>query len=159
MQFHFSTNTNSRLTIFRLTIIQATASGCCDFLAQCILVRINLNHFTKYHPFYSFKFLKIYRCWIVWGKNIPVVILPSLLAITYLGTVNLLSSLDKLIQCIASSYLDRDRCLSISFTSSTPILWYMGVLGASNKSHRVHGREYPGDGLDRIQDLQGVLGS
>ena len=28
---------------------------------------------------------KIYRCWIIWNKNICVAILPSILAITYLG--------------------------------------------------------------------------
>jgi hypothetical protein len=67
---------------FTTTIIQATASGCCDFLAQCILVRIN---YCTYHLFYSPKSLKIYRCWIVWGQNIYVVIFPSILAIGYLG--------------------------------------------------------------------------
>jgi hypothetical protein len=67
---------------FTLLIIQNTASGCCDFLAQCILVRI--NH-CPYHPLYSPKSSKIYRCWIVWGQNIRVVIVPSIMAITYLG--------------------------------------------------------------------------
>jgi hypothetical protein len=33
------------------------------------------------HP----KISKIYRCWIVWGQNIRVVIIPSFLAIVYLG--------------------------------------------------------------------------
>ena len=146
VQFHLSTtSSDSRLT---LTIIQATASGFCDFLAQCILVRIN------HYPFYSLapKYLKIYRCWIIWGGNIRVVILPSILAITYLGQSIYYLHFNKLIQFIASSYLDRDRSLSISFTSSTPILWCMGVLSASNKFRRVHGREYPSDGLDRVQD-------
>ena len=89
LQFHSSTSSlqlpiDSRQTIIpsRLTIIQATASGCCDFLAQSILVRI--NHCT-YHGFYSPKSSKIYRCWIVWRRNICVVILPLILAIAYLG--------------------------------------------------------------------------
>ena len=73
---------DSQFMLFRLSIIQSTASGCCDFLAQCILVRI--NHCT-YHPFYSSKSSKIYRCWIVWGQNIYVVIFPSFLAIVYMG--------------------------------------------------------------------------
>ena len=68
---------------FHISIVQGTVSGCCDFLAQSILVRI-LNHFT-YHPFYSPKSSKIYRCWIVWGQIISVVIVPSFLAIAYLG--------------------------------------------------------------------------
>ncbi|KAF8816038.1 hypothetical protein BYT27DRAFT_7154988 [Phlegmacium glaucopus] len=45
--------------------IQGTLAGCCDFIAQSIL---------------------IYRCWIVWGCNIRVVILPSILAFVYLVT-------------------------------------------------------------------------
>ena len=35
---------------FPIENVQNTAAGCCDFLAQGILVRI--NHCT-YHPFYS----------------------------------------------------------------------------------------------------------
>ena len=31
-------------------------------------------------------FKKIYRCWIVWGQNIYVVIIPSLMALAYFGT-------------------------------------------------------------------------
>ena len=62
--------------------IQTIVNNCCDFLTQCILVRI--NHCT-YHPFYSPKSSKIYRCWIVWSQNIRVVAIPSFLAIAYLG--------------------------------------------------------------------------
>jgi len=51
--------------IFRFIIVQETASGCCNFIAQCII---------------------ICRCWIVWGQNIRVVIIPSFLAIAYLAT-------------------------------------------------------------------------
>ena len=69
--------------LFHLSIVQTVASGVCDFIAQCIIVRI-INHCT-YHPFYSLKSSKIYRCWIVWGQNIRVVIIPSFLAIVYLG--------------------------------------------------------------------------
>ncbi|KAF8800726.1 hypothetical protein BYT27DRAFT_7116760, partial [Phlegmacium glaucopus] len=43
----------------------STVFGCCDFIAQSVL---------------------IYRCWIVWGCNIRVVIIPSILAFTFLGT-------------------------------------------------------------------------
>ncbi|KAF8811341.1 hypothetical protein BYT27DRAFT_7240456 [Phlegmacium glaucopus] len=51
-------------TVFHyLGFMQNTVSGCCDFIAQFIL---------------------IYRCWIVWGYNIRAVILPSILAFTYL---------------------------------------------------------------------------
>ena len=65
-----------------ISYVQSIASGCCDFIAQCIIVCINR---CSYHPFYSPKSAKIYRCWIVWGHNIHVVIIPSFLAITYLG--------------------------------------------------------------------------
>ena len=37
------------LMLFRISIFQATVTGCCDFLAQCILVRI--NH-CIFHPFF-----------------------------------------------------------------------------------------------------------
>ena len=73
---------DSQSLLYRETIVQATLFGCCDFIAQFILVRI--NNYT-YHLFYSPKSSKIYRCWIVWGKNNWVAIIPSLLAITYIG--------------------------------------------------------------------------
>ena len=31
---------------------------------------------------------KIYRCWIVWGQDIRIVILPAFLAIAYIGQFN-----------------------------------------------------------------------
>jgi hypothetical protein len=80
--------------IFRLVIVQTAASGCCDFIAQCIMVRI--NNCTSNHPFSSpTKYLKIYRCWIVWDQNIRIVIIPSFLAIAYIGQPLNLSSSDK----------------------------------------------------------------
>jgi hypothetical protein len=88
VQVHLNTTLSlidAESSLFHLTIIQTTASGCCDFLAQCILVRINHCQCIYYHPFYSPKSSKIYRCWIVWGQTIRVVVVPSILAITYLG--------------------------------------------------------------------------
>ena len=67
---------------YLVSFFQCTVNGCCDFIAQCTLVHI--IHCT-YHLFYSSKYSKIYRCWIVWGKNTQVVIIPSFLAITYIG--------------------------------------------------------------------------
>jgi hypothetical protein len=72
----------SQSTIRYSGIVQAIANGSCDFIAQCILVRI--NHFT-YHPFYSPKSSKIFRCWIVWGQDIRVIIIPSFLATAYIS--------------------------------------------------------------------------
>ena len=96
--------------IFHLGIVQTLASGCCDFIAQCIMVRIVINSSCTYlnHPFYSLKSSKIYRCWIVWDQNIRVVIIPSLLAIAYIGQsiyLHLISSF----HYISSSYLVRVR--------------------------------------------------
>jgi hypothetical protein len=72
----------SQSMLFRITIVQEVANGSCDFIAQCILVRINHR---AYHSFYSPKSSKIFRCWIVWGKDIRVVIIPSFLAISFIG--------------------------------------------------------------------------
>ena len=68
----------------RILVVQATVGACCDFTAQCIIVRINHSS-SIYHLFYSPKSSKVYRCWIMWGKNVRVVIIPSFLAITLLG--------------------------------------------------------------------------
>ena len=68
--------------LYRVSVVQTTANGLCDFIGQCILVRIN---YYTYHPFYTPKYSKIFRCWILWGKNMCVVIIPSFLAIGYLG--------------------------------------------------------------------------
>ena len=88
MQIHISAlpvqlQIDSQSILFRLSIVQGTVNGCCDFIAQCTLVRI--NHCTYHHLSYLPKSSKIYRCWIVWGKNIWVVLVPSFLAIIYIG--------------------------------------------------------------------------
>ena len=38
-----------------------------------------------YHSLYKSISSKIYRCWIVWGRNISVVIIPTILTLAYLG--------------------------------------------------------------------------
>ena len=44
------TLSGSRQLIYRVVIVQTVASGCCDFIAQCIMVSI--NHCTNMnHPF------------------------------------------------------------------------------------------------------------
>ena len=110
-----------------------------------------------YHPFHSPKSLKIYRCWIVWGQNIRIVIIPSFLAIAYLG-----QSIDLHLICrfqfIASSYLASAKWRNGNCTRPNSYFW-LGGHGVSNKSRFVHDREYLGDGLDRVQDPQGILGS
>jgi len=51
--------------VYAINTTQFTLFACCDFIAQSIL---------------------IYRCWIVWGQNIRVVIVPSILAFAFLAT-------------------------------------------------------------------------
>jgi hypothetical protein len=82
--------THSPSMINRIVIVQTVVSGSCDVIAQCILVRINHR---AYHPFHSPKSSKIFRCWIVWGNDIRVVVIPSFLAITYIGQYIYLHSL------------------------------------------------------------------
>ena len=122
------------LGINSLQIIQTAESGCCDFLAQCILVRI--NHCT-YHLFYSPKYSKIYRCWIVWGQNIRVIIIPSFLAVAYLGR-SIYLCLIRRFQFMPSSYL-----------CSTNFEDYLAPVDY-NKFRHDHDREWPDDGLDSI---------
>ena len=146
---------NSQPMLFRNLIFQATTNGCCDFLAQCILVRI--NHCTTYHPIYSPKSSKIYRCWIVWGKNIRVVIFPSFLAVVYLGQSSYLHLIGRF-QFISSSYL-AGATWRIDICRRPIWVCWLGGHGGYDESRHVHGRECPGDGLDRFQDPQGVFGS
>ena len=75
--------------IYGVDVTEATLFGCCDFIAQCILVRTANNT-----PFISFIYAsKIHRCWIVYGQDIRVVIIPSILAFAYLGPSFYLDSL------------------------------------------------------------------
>ena len=82
LQIHVDLQLQPESMLIRLSTVQAIVIGFCEFIARCTLVHI--NHYT-YHPFYSLKSSKIYRCWIVWGKNIGVMIVPSFLAITLIS--------------------------------------------------------------------------
>ena len=55
--------------IFRFQIVQAVASGCCNFLAQCILVRI--NHCT-YHPIIYFIHVNLRRFTVVGSCGVKI---------------------------------------------------------------------------------------
>ena len=77
-------STQSLQILNGISIAHLVVGACCDFISQCIIVRIN-HSCCIYHLFYSPKSSKIYRCWIVWGQNIRIVIIPSFLAITLLG--------------------------------------------------------------------------
>ena len=144
---------DSQSLLFRIAIVEPTVFGCCDFIAQFILVRI--NNYT-YHLFYSPKSSKIYRCWIVWGKNIWVAIVPLFLAITYIGQWIYLH-LISWFEFIASSYLASGKRRNNSCKWRLFNL-YLGEHTVSNGFGRIHGGECPSDGLDRVQDPQGVLG-
>ena len=120
----------------------------------------------KHCPFYSAKSPKIYRCWIVWRNNIYVVIIPSFLAITYIGQPIYLHFVNRFQFIPSTSYLGSFRRLRRNTDSLLWSLWhkFYTCLGRreqddSNGFGRHHDREYPGDGLNRIQDPQGVLES
>ena len=74
--------------LYHLEIIEITLFGFCDVIAQSILVR-QLAMAIIIHLIVQ----KIYRCWIVWGYNIRVVIIPAFLAFAFLGTLIILHSL------------------------------------------------------------------
>ena len=142
-------NIQSDFMLRLLLLIQITLSGCCDFIAQCIIVCINHCH----HPLNSRRSSKIYRCWIVWGQNIGVVII---LGNRILRSVNL-SSCDARIELVASSYMAGDRrCTN---TCTWPIfLCYLDVPDDPNKFRPVHDCPCPGDMLDCVQNPKSVLG-
>ncbi|KAF8808231.1 hypothetical protein BYT27DRAFT_7189166 [Phlegmacium glaucopus] len=62
-KFHQNPNL-SPTVLLDIYIIQGAVIGCCDFIAQSIL---------------------IYRCWIVWDCNIRVVVIPSIFAFVFLA--------------------------------------------------------------------------
>ena len=107
------------------------------------------------------------RCWIVWGQNIRVVVIPSFLAITYYLGQSLYAHLISQFQLIASSYLATSRVRyqperrNIYKRQLEIFVYYRGDPVDPNKFRRAHGRKYPGDGLHchGVQDRQGVLGS
>ena len=141
----FFENNILAILIDRAARAQTTVSSCSVFIAQCIMVHIS----HCYHPLYSPKSSKIYRCWIVWGQNIRVVIIPSLLVITYLCQLIYLHLISRF-QFITSRYLASELC-----NITAGILLY----SRCNKLRHGHVRECLGDGFDRVQDPQGVLGS
>ena len=150
----------------RLWILQTIATGCCDFIAQGILVRI--NHFT-YHRFI----------------NIHLNLHLDLSLLDHVGyeypcrnsSFNPGNHIHKSVKIylhlmtrirfhfFASSYLaniSRRNKLGnrpSSLATRPNFLCSLGDHVDSNRFGLVHGREYPGDGLDRVQDPQGVLGS
>ena len=81
----------------------------------------------------------------MWGQDIRVVIIPSFLAIAYLGQSSYLHLISRF-QFIASSYLARATWRN-SICTWPICIWWLGGHGGYNRSRRVHGRECPGDGL------------
>jgi hypothetical protein len=140
---------NAKPMLFRLGIAQIAASSGSDFIAQSIMVRMH-----KPSRFYNFsssiliylKFSKIYRCWITWGQDIRVVIIPSFFAVVYLGQSvsqsESISSFHKpnlFIFSPPSSYLSSHNRLVINFTS-TSIQRYLGLPDGLNKFRLIHAR-------------------
>ena len=103
------------------------------------------------------RFPKIYRCWIVWGKNIHVTIIPSILAIAYLGQSSCYLHLISRFQFIVPSSLASRTWQSYIVPRPTWGCWLgPGGHNVYNSSRRFHCRECPGDELDRFQDPQEV---
>ena len=44
-----------------------------------------VNHHDTHQSFHLHKSSKIYRCWIVWNRNIHIVIIPSIFSVTFFG--------------------------------------------------------------------------
>ena len=89
-----------------LIAIEGALFACCDFVAQIILV---CTAGVVYYSVYLSAFSKIYRCWIVWDRNIHVVIVPSILAFAFLR--------------LSSSYLS---CLLADFDLLFLAIWIVG---------------------------------
>ena len=103
-------------------------------------------------------FLKIYRCWIVWGCNTHVVIIPSILAIGFLGLPSAkLSSFTYWLKFIASSYLGRrtECCPRLQCRRSICSFWPEEHTG-HHQSRHVDERECSGNVLNCVQDLQSI---
>ena len=110
--------------LIRISVVQTTINACCDFTSQCI---IRINHSSCiYHPFNSPKSSKIYRCWIVWGQIICIVIIPSFLEITVLG------------QSIYLHFISRFKFIASSYLASGCCPWYSGH-AVYSKFGGVHG--------------------
>ena len=135
--------------LYCLMILQTTTSGCFDFLSHCFLV---------YKPLYlsSDLLTKIHRCWIAWGQDIRVVIIPSIsgLAIAYLSQSSY-RHLINLFQLIASSYLAIARCRNNPCIKSIMIVdWAFSLLITSLVASTPVNVLVTGP--DRVRDPQGV---
>ena len=76
-----------------IIFVQVTVFSCCGFISDSTLVRTAR---AVYRSNYLSKSSQIYRCWIVWGCNISIVIVPSILAFACLGpSINRQSILTK----------------------------------------------------------------
>ena len=96
----------------------------------------------------------------MWERNSRVVIIPSFLAITFLGHLiyHLIVNRFQFIP-YSNSYLGNFRSPWLAARHYYNFYHCLGEHVDSNSFGRDHGHEHPGDGLDRIQDPQGVLGS
>src|SRR5277367_6441280 len=80
----------SDTTLLSISRTRGTINGFCDFISQTILVCTTYQVSRSFHSSIS---SKVYRCWIVWGHDIRVVIIPSVLIFTFLGPSTYLHSL------------------------------------------------------------------
>ena len=82
------TRTNISVLMWNANILYLIGSiiiGCADFMSQIILVSINLYTIMILISHLFIQSSKICRCWIVWNRNIRIVIIPSIFAVTFFG--------------------------------------------------------------------------
>ena len=102
----------SDTNVLSISRAQSTINGFCDFISQTILVCTTYQVSRSFHSSIS---SKVYRCWIVWGQDIRVVIIPSVLAFAFLGPSTYLHSLSNSnalpiatwLACVSSEYISR----------------------------------------------------
>ena len=122
-----------------------------------------VNRHDTHQSCYLPKSPKIYRCWIVWNRNIRVVIIPSIFTLTFFGQSTYLFGMANFnFSLIAFSYLDSSCHISRSMGifQAELLPWSSsGVAGESivDMSRPILDRECYGDRLNSVQDHEGVL--
>ena len=123
-----------------------------------------VNHHDTHQSFYLPKSSKIYRCWIVWNRNICVVIIPLIFAVTFFGQLTYLFGMANFKISIAFSYVDSSCHISRSMGIFQAELLHCSSSGVAGKSsvdmsRPILDRECYSDRLNSVQDHEGVLGS
>ena len=80
-------------------------------------VNLSMHKLPCLSPIVLIQTSKVYRCWMAWGRNMRVMIIPAILAFTFLGLSTYLnSSFTSQFQYIAYSSLDNSPELIVLWT-------------------------------------------